>query len=165
MNTQPTSRRLIHLKSTQASQNLALLLKEYDSFYQNLFWFKSNIWGDMFFVLIEDLEKLYKEFQMARDELSRLTNRYNTFNKIEKKIFIITNGYTIIEGKEIAFKIMDNLSILIELERALLKKLGKEKRVSILKKFLTKRIKQNIQTIGIFSELVKRENDCSPVEN
>ena len=164
MNRQPTPKRLIHLKCTETSQKLALLLNEYNSFYQNLFCFKSNIWGNMFFVLTEKLEKLYKEFQMARDDLSYLTNKYNTFHKSEMKTFIPDNDYCIIDGKEIAFKIMDNLSILIELERVLLKKLDKEKRVSMLKEFLTKRIKQNIQTIEIFSELIKRENEYPLIE-
>jgi starvation-inducible DNA-binding protein len=112
-------------KSKQLSSKLNILLANYQLYYQNLRGFHWNVTGENFFELHAKFEELYTAANLAVDEIAE---RILTLGAVPMHTFeeymttsSIKAAKNMRSGKDCVNETVNNLTVLLALERELLK--------------------------------------------
>lgn len=111
--------------SKKLADKLNLLLANYQQFYMNTRGYHWNIKGDKFFELHLKFEELYTDAQLKVDEIAEriLTLGYTPVHAYSDylKTALIKEVKNVTDGKKAVAHVLEAYSVLIKLERELLK--------------------------------------------
>ena len=111
-------------KSKQLSENLNLLLANYQVFYINARGFHWNITGERFFELHAKFEELYNDLLVKVDEIAEriLTLGYTPMHSFTDYLQVATikEAINVSDGKKAVGKVVEGFQALIGVEREIL---------------------------------------------